>query len=141
MADVKVTMDALVAQLKDSMKMETYLVDAMPATFDLNTIYVIFPEEVDVTHYIGSGSFQTFDVEILVPVKQIDSGHQEILERSIMESVENINHMMADTFRRFKIIGTGHIHNTRFQVSQWEVNGYVYAAADVTVSVKSFLDV
>lgn len=141
MAEVSVTLNALVDTVRDTLKIETYLVDGMPATFELNKAYVLAPEEVNVEHYISSGSFQDFDVEIVIPVKQMDSGHQEILERSVMESLQNINTVLKDTFKRLKIIGTGHIYSSQYTITQWETNGFVYASADVTLSFKSFLDV
>lgn len=141
MAEVSKTLDALVDTIRDTLKIDTYLVDGMPATFELNKAYVLAPEQVTVEHYIGSGSFQDFEVEIVIPVKQMDSGHQEILERSVMESLENVNFMLKDTFSRLKIIGTGHIYSTNYSITQWEANGFVYASADITISFKSFLDV
>lgn len=141
MTTVNETLEALVDKLRDTMGLETYLVGATPATFELNTAYVIFPEEVNVEHCMGNGSFEEYEVEILIPVKQVNNGHQETLDRSILEATDNINKMMADTFKRQKIIGGGHVYATRFGVSQWEVNGYIYSCADVTVFIKSYLDV
>lgn len=141
MSNINETLEALVDKLRESMGIETYLVGATPATFELNTAYVIYPEEVNVEHCIGNGSFQQFEVEILIPLKQTNNGHVETLDRSIMEASDNINRVLSDTFKRQKIIGGGNIYATRFGISQWEVNGYIYSCADVTVFIKSFLNV
>lgn len=141
MTTVNETLEALVDKLRDSMGIETYLVGATPATFELNTIYIVSPEEVNVEHCIGNGSFQEYEVNILVPIKETGNGHQEVLDRSILEATDKINRMLADTFKRNKIIGGGHVYATRFGVSQWEVNGFIYSCADVTVFIKSYLDV
>ena len=67
MAEVKVTLEAILNTIKTTLGIPVYLVDELPNVFKLNCAYVLAPTTVHQQFLISSGTLQDFSVRVIIP--------------------------------------------------------------------------
>lgn len=137
MAEANVTLEAIVTTIGTTLKIPVYLVDELPTVFKMNCAYVLAPETVHQQFLISSGTLQDFQVRIIVPTHEMDSNRYSDIGNNIKKSLAQINMMLSDTFKRLRIVGTGNIYEVDYEISLWEANSRIYAASEITLSIKS----
>lgn len=137
MADANVTLEAIIDTIESTLKIPVYLVDELPTVFKMNCAYVLAPETVHQQFLISSGTLQDFQVRVIVPTHEVDSNRYSDIGNNIRKSLAQINMMLSDTFKRMRIVGTGNIYEVDYEISLWEANSRIYAASEITLSLKS----
>lgn len=137
MAEVKVTLEAILNTIKTTLGIPVYLVDELPNVFKLNCAYVLAPTTVHQQFLISSGTLQDFSVRVIIPTHEMDSNRYSDIGNNIRKSLDQINMMLSNTFKRMRIVGTGNIYEVDYKISLWESNSRIYAASEIVLSIKS----
>lgn len=137
MAEVKVTLEAILNTIKTTLGIPVYLVDELPNVFKLNCAYVLAPKTVHQQFLISSGTLQDFSVRVIIPTHEMDSNRYSDIGNNIRKSLDQINMMLSNTFKRMRIVGTGNIYEVDYEISLWESNSRIYAASEIVLSIKS----
>ena len=67
----------------------------------------------------------------------MDSNRYSDIGNNIRKSLDQINMMLSNTFKRMRIVGTGNIYEVDYKISLWESNSRIYAASEIVLSIKS----